>query len=239
MKQELDAYHQEMLESGKYSSLSAEHLWDNFHSTLTSLTKKFIPSQLSSSRNNLPWVNQTLKRFARKSDRAYRKQRKSGKAEDRKRFLDLKHILRKSIKVSYQSYLKDILDIASNDETCKPNTKNLFTLLKHSKQDSASVAPLTHQDDTAKATILNEQFQSKSPNSLRSLCNMKLQDISNTGKPQNTMPDIKATAEGIEKLLSNLNLHKASGPDQIKPVILKKPFDLIVTNSETSLPKVS
>ena len=48
-----------------------------------------------------------------------------------------------------------------------PNTiqKNLLTLLKHSKQDSASVAPLhkhnsVHQDDPTKATILNEQFQS-------------------------------------------------------------------------------
>ena len=37
-----------------------------------------------------------------------------------------------------------ILDVASNDLTSKPNTKKLFTLLKHSKQDSASanVAPV-------------------------------------------------------------------------------------------------
>ena len=51
--------------------------------------------------------------------------------------------------------------MASNDLTSKPNTKKLFTLLKHSKQDSASVAPLrkhnsSHQDDPTKATILNE-----------------------------------------------------------------------------------
>ena len=55
--------------------------------------------------------------------------------------------------------------MASNDLTSKPYTKNLFTLLKHSKQDSASVAPLrkhnsVHQDVPMKATILNEQFQS-------------------------------------------------------------------------------
>ena len=41
-----------------------------------------------------------------------------------------------------------------------------YTLLKHSKQDSTSVAPLhkhnsVHQDDPSKATILNEQFQSE------------------------------------------------------------------------------
>jgi len=81
-------------------------------------------------------------------------------------FLDLKYLFRKSIKLSYQSHLEDILDVASYDLTSKPNTKKLFTLLKHSKQDFASVAPLhkhnsVHQDNPTKATILNEQFQSK------------------------------------------------------------------------------
>jgi len=54
MKQALEAYNQDMLESGKYSSLNAVQLWDDLHSTLTTLTNKFIPSKLSSTRNNLP-----------------------------------------------------------------------------------------------------------------------------------------------------------------------------------------
>ena len=54
MKQALEAYNQDMLESGKYSSLNAVQLWDDLHSTLTSLTNKFTPSKLSSTRNNLP-----------------------------------------------------------------------------------------------------------------------------------------------------------------------------------------
>jgi len=79
MKQALEAYHQDMLESGKYSSLNAVQLWDYLHSTLTSLTNKFIPSKLTSTRNNLPWVNQKLKRIARQRDGAFQKHRKSGK----------------------------------------------------------------------------------------------------------------------------------------------------------------
>ena len=47
MKQALEAYHQDMLESGKYSSLNAVQLWDDLHSTLTSLTNKFIPTKIS------------------------------------------------------------------------------------------------------------------------------------------------------------------------------------------------
>ena len=37
-----------------------------------------------------------------------------------------------------------------------------------------------------------------------------------------SMIDNTVTSKGIEKLLSNLNPHKAAGPDKIKPIILKK-----------------
>ena len=97
-----------------------------------------------------------------------------------------------------------MIDVTSNDLTSKPNTKIFFTLHKHSKQDSASVTPLhkhksVHQDDPTKATILNEQFQSvfirKSPNSLGSLCHMKLQDSTDADR---SMLDITVTSKGIE-----------------------------------------
>ena len=87
MKQALEAYHQDLLESGKYSSLNAVQQRDDLHSTLTSLTNKFIPSKLSSTRHNLRWVNQKLKRIARQRDRAFQKHRKSGQPADRKSFL--------------------------------------------------------------------------------------------------------------------------------------------------------
>ena len=80
MKQALEAYHQDMRESGKDSSLNAVQLWDDLHSTLTSLNNKFIPSKLS----NLIWVNQKLKRIARQRDSVFQKHRKSGKPADRK-----------------------------------------------------------------------------------------------------------------------------------------------------------
>ena len=51
--------------------------------------------------------------------------------------------------------------------------------------------------------------------------------------------DITVTSKGIEKLLYNLNPHKAAGPDKIKPIILKKTFDPTITNPKTSLPKVA
>ena len=54
-----------------------------------------------------------------------------------------------------------------------------------------------------------------------------------------SMLDITVTSKGIEKLISNLNPHKAAGPNQIKPIILKKTFDPTITNPKTYLPKVA
>ena len=99
---------------------------------------------------------------------------------------------------------------------------------------------ITSYQDTTKATILNEQFQSvfsrKSPNSLSSLCHMKLQESTDADR---SMLDITVTSKGIEKRLYNLNPHKAAGPDKIKPIILKKTFDPTITSPKTSLPKVA
>ena len=82
---------------------------------------------------------------------------------------------------------------------------------------------ITSYQDTTKATILNEQFQSvfsrKSPNSLSSLCHMKLQESTDADR---SMLDITVTSKSFGKLLSNLkNPHKAADLDQIKPVIIK------------------
>ena len=66
---------------------------------------------------------------------------------------------------------------------------------------------------------LNEQFQSVLVVSLLTAsAPMKLQESTDADR---SMVDITVTSKGIEKLLSNLNPHKAVGPDQIKRIILK------------------
>jgi len=47
---------------------------------------------------------------------------------------------------------------------------------------------------------------------------MKLQESPDADR---SMLDITVTSKGMEKLLSNLNPHKAAGPDQMKPIIRK------------------
>ena len=117
------------------------------------------------------------------------------------------------------------------------NTKKMYSLLKHSKQDSSGVAPLksdgrTLSDDCEKSNALNRQFQSvfspKSPERLSSLAQRKLQELNDKGcnlpfqpSPYSQMPQIQISVKGIEKLLKSLNPHKAAGPDQFKPIVLQ------------------
>ena len=97
------------------------------------------------------------------------------------------------------------------------------TLLTHSKQDSASVAPLhkhnyVHQDDPTKTTIRNEQFQSVLVGSLLTASAPFVTWNEKKVLMQTDMLDITVTSKVIE---NNLNPHKAAGPDQIKHIILQ------------------
>ena len=142
----------------------------------------------------------------------------------------------------YERYLGDILGINTITEReenspLKVNTKNMYSLLKHSKQDSSSVAPLkldgrTLSDDCEKSNALNRQFQSvfsaKSQERLSSLAHRKLQELNDQGcnlsfqsSPYSQMPEIQISLKGIEKLLKSLNPHKAAGSDQFKPIVLQ------------------
>ncbi len=135
--------------------------------------------------------------------------------------------------------------VTPDDEENKPlGTKKMWTYLKHCKADTTGVAPLrdgsghTYTTSEGKAAVLNEQFISvfsnNSPLPLKFMCNKVLQE--NTVQPPNhlndnlqypIMPDITITNIGIIKLLNKLNPHKASGPDGIKPWVLKELSEII------------
>ena len=68
----------------------------------------------------------------------------------------------------------------------------------------------------------------KSPSSLKVLAQMASQNLEDSGVnqpikpgPYTRMADIKISTQGIESLLKKLNPHKASGPDQLKPIVLQ------------------
>ena len=213
-----------------------------FASRLEQGIDKFIPTSKAGTRDGFPWINQEIRRLMRKRDKLYKRMKRSGRPSDTKKFLEYKHLVRRVIDRAYERYLGDILGInttTQQEENSPPkvNTKKMYSLLKHSKQDSSGVAPLksdgrTLSDDCEKSNALNRQFQSvfspKSPERLSSLAQRKFQELNDQGcnlpfqpSPYSQMPQIQISVKGIEKLLKSLNPHKAAGPDQFKPIVLQ------------------
>ena len=227
---------------------SVNQLWTDLKDAIHTGLSLYVPCKTVSGKKSLPWITQQIKRYIRKRDSLYHKHKRSGKESDRAAFLKMKHLVQRSIRKSYDSYLESLLGIDSQEHHGDPttpeskfSTKKLFSYLKGCRQDSQGVAPLKkggmlHTDNEVKATILNEQFQSvftpKSPLHLSQICHQSVQNYISEGKISTTtnqyddkfptMPDITISTEGITKLLRNLQPDKAAGPDNIKPVLLKE-----------------
>ena len=78
--------------------------------------------------------------------------------------------------------------------------------------------PNTITDSLGKAKLLNEQFKSV-------FTSEPADDLPDKGpSPYPTMPDISITTQGIENLLNDLKIHKASGHDTINAIEFSKSY---------------
>ena len=90
-----------------------------------------------------------------------------------------------------------------------------------SPSDNSGLAPLKRDgilvtDTVEKADILSNQFQSVYTNETDT-------DIPDKGhSPHTKMPQINISSAGVSKRLSNINPHKACGPDNIHGRVLKE-----------------
>ena len=216
-------------------------LWDAFITNLQQGIHTVIPYRKAITRDGLPWKNQEIRRLIRRRDKYFKRWTRSTWPTDCKKLLEYKHLVHQVSERAYESYIRDILRI--NPETddltspTKVNTKKLYFLLKHSKQDNSGISSLkangkTFTADVDKVNTLNQQFHSvfspKSPSSLKAPAQMTLQGMHDsrvnqvpTSSPYTKMADIQIMTKGIDSLLKILNPHKASGPDQLKPTVLQ------------------
>ena len=101
------------------------------------------------------------------------------------------------------------------------NCKKLYSFVKDKKCDTSGMAPLkkdgtTHNDATTKSEILNYQFLS----AFTAEDTRSFPDLGASHYPD--APEITVHPNGVRKLLRNLRPHKATGPDDISPRLLKE-----------------
>ena len=99
--------------------------------------------------------------------------------------------------------------------------KRFWSFIKQSKKDYTGVPTLkrngiSYTSSTGKANILNEQFESVFTNEVP-ITDRLLPENS----PYTKMKDTTITEAGVQKLIRNLKIHKAMGPDNIGPQVLR------------------
>ena len=119
------------------------------------------------------------------------------------------------------NYINDIIVCPDSTPDNPRPSKKFWSFMKGLKRESSGVAPLLHQgqyvsDAAGKATTLNQQYASV-------FTHENLSDIPRKGSsPYPVMPEIQVDERGVLKLLSQLNPHKACGPDALPARVLKE-----------------
>ncbi|VDI07261.1 Hypothetical predicted protein [Mytilus galloprovincialis] len=100
-------------------------MWEFIKTSLLTILEQTVPSKMSSSRFNQPWINQKIKKFTRQKRGALKKARKTKRKSDFDRYHRLKASTQKECRKAYRDYINDII----NPEL-SANPKRFWDLLK-------------------------------------------------------------------------------------------------------------
>ena len=211
-------------------SKTTNELWLMFKDAITKAAQKYIPSKICKKRDRLPYITPELVKLIKRRDRVYKKRQRAkrnfnhsatGYQNADKKLKQLKKEIQTKLRQAYWSYIESIITPVENDSGTASGMKRFWQFVKSKRKERVGVATLKVDGKSVsnprdKANELNKQFESvftrEGP-----LSNDLLPDQS----PHPTMSDIDITEPGVRKMLEKLNVHKAQGPDEIGPQILK------------------
>jgi hypothetical protein len=179
--------------------------------------EKHVPSSVSRSNKNSPWITKKTRRAIRRKHRLYKKAKKSNTPQSWAKYKEAKRQNQTSIRKAHIDYVNNVLTLSLENHNSKP----LWQYLKSQKEDNVGVAPIKangklYADPKDKAELINNQFQSVFT---------KAESTTNAIPDGDPYPDIKElniTTDGILKLLKDIKINKASGPDAIPNILLKE-----------------
>ena len=209
------------------SSRTVDENWNDFKTTLMSSVNKHIPRKTLSTRKDVPWMTPEIKRKIRKKQRLYNKQKKSGNAEDKHKFRELRRTVKRELNLAHNQYVLSLLDTqepTSEGDSGKATIgRKFWKYIKSMKREQISISSLkdettgeeiTHSE--GKAQILSKQFESIFTNEDSDT----IPNISTERYPP--MASFTITTQGIENLLKKVNPRKTNGPDLIPSRVLKE-----------------
>ena len=202
-----------------FDQQSVNENWVRFRDGLLTLLEKHVPSKLSSTRHNVPWFTASLKRATRKKQKLFSKAKRTGNATDWEAYRTQKKNTLRALRRAHTQYIESVLQAGLDQGDTKP----FWRYIKSRRQDNTGVAPIKdkgqiHSDNITKANLLNRQFESvftpPTPREDQTLPTMP-------GDPYPPCDNITVSEDGVRKLLGNIKVNKAGGPDGLPNRLLK------------------
>ena len=194
----------------EYQERDVDTNYSDFQQHVDDMLDKHVPTKLSSSRKNVPWLTPTIRQMCRKKQRLYNRAKKAKKNKDRYwgQYRAHQTSTSKALRKAKWDYINGILQESLKEGNSKPFWRYIYS----QKNDSKGVAPLKEDgslftDSRTKAEILNTQFVSAftrdTPGS----------DTLLHGPSYPPIRGLQISTKGVEKLLAGINPTKAAGPD--------------------------
>ncbi len=208
----MKAYCDNFTEASTERSIEAN--WGAFKSELHKSRDAHIPSRMSKSCPNVPWFNYKIKKLIRSKNRLHKKAKRSGSSEAWEKFRTARKLVKHEVKNAHQSYVNKVVDNLDEDP------RGFWKYISSKRLDNQGIPTLktngtNHVADKDKAQALADQFKSVFTTEHLDQIPFKV-----SGLP--VVEDIIVTPEGVLKLLKDLDINKACGPDDISPKILKE-----------------
>ena len=119
-------------------SRSVNENWLKLKSILNQCLDKFIPTKMTSPRENLPWLSKSLLASIRKKASLYSKAKRTNKADLWAKYKLCKRQTQRAIRSARWSFLKNKLSESLEQKNSKP----LWRYIKSKRQDGNGVSPL-------------------------------------------------------------------------------------------------
>ena len=204
------------------NSRSIQDNRDYFHNLLLQAIDAHIPVKSISNAKSPPRITSQLKRLIRKKQCLYNKAKASKTTLDWTAYKIIQRQVCQSMRAQHNDYFTDLLNSSSRLNGNKP----FWHYIKSRRQEHIGISALetlegTVTSATSKAETLNKAF--KSVFTIEDLHSLPF--LPDSTHP--TMQDICITKLGVYNILSQLDPHKAEGPDGIPACVLKElAFDL-------------
>ena len=197
---------------------SAAENYDQIEKMIKSVLRH-IPTKMSRTRIDLPWLSQALKRKCKAKQRLYNRAKKSGKPEHHKHYKEAQKSFQSELKKARWQYINNSLCTSLDEGNHKP----FWKYIRSQREDNVGVAPLKEDSrlqasHEAKCNILAKQFKSVFTDDKHD----PFSEARLHGPSYPLIRDLHIREEGVQKLLAGIDPSKASGPDEIPCRVLRE-----------------